>query len=85
MHSRIDLVHAVGQDADGVESFFQGCLVAMDVYAVGQSAYYEGVGTDLLQVADECAAEVFSVGGDLPCAYHADNVLCVEVGGAAVV
>ena len=50
----------------------------MDVHSVGQSADYQRIRTERLQVLHELLAEVFSVGSNLARSHHTDDVLTVQ-------
>ena len=81
----VDGVEAVGQHADGVVADGECLPVGTDVYAVGQSADDEHVGTQLLQACDEAPGQVLAVGCGAARADDADDALLVEAGVALII
>lgn len=54
--------------------------MGMDIYAIGQPAYYQRIGTKNGQIAQEVGTELLAVVGSASCTYHIDDMQAIEIG-----
>jgi hypothetical protein len=57
------------------------CLpVRVDIHAIGKSAYDKYFRTELPQVVEKVADNIFSIESTFACTYHVDDTLLVKIG-----
>ena len=80
MFGRINAVQSVGQYTYGLEMILQGGAMCMDINAVCQSAYYQGVWAQYRQVGKETGADILPIRGGMTGSYYINNMQRVQIG-----